>query len=63
MSTQRGRIIYAVRSSSTSSVFLFFSFFFLRSEEEFEEFFGVSLGVGGEYVGHLGGRDWRMMRN
>lgn len=33
-----------------------FFFFFLRSEEEFEEFFGVSLGVGGEYVGHLGGR-------
>lgn len=35
---------------SSSSVFLFLIFFFLRFEEEFEEF-EVSLGVGEEYVG------------
>lgn len=42
--------------------FLFYFIFFFFCEGEFEEF-RVSLGVGGEYVGHLGGRDWRMMRN
>lgn len=47
---------------SSSSVFPFLFHFFFFCEEEFEEF-RVSLGVGGEYVGHLGGRDWRMMRN
>lgn len=48
-----------LRSSSSVFPFLFHFFF---CEGEFEEF-RVSLGVGGEYVGHLGGRDWRMMRN